>query len=39
MRHVQTGERRRLTDRLIDSDGTREAEYGRQCATWALHQP
>jgi hypothetical protein len=33
------GERRWLTDRLIDNAIDRKAQYGAACAKWAQHQP
>ena len=33
------GERRRLTDSLIDNAVDREAQYGAECTKWAQHQP
>ncbi|WP_433796348.1 hypothetical protein [Actinoplanes sp. CA-252034] len=41
LKHEQTGdgERRWLTDRLIDNAVDREARYGADCTKWARHQP
>jgi hypothetical protein len=33
------GERRWLTDRLIDNAVDRKDQYGAECTTWARHQP
>ncbi|MDI6097236.1 hypothetical protein QLQ12_01255 [Actinoplanes sp. NEAU-A12] len=41
LKHEQTGdgERRWLTDSLIDNAVDREAQYGAECTKWAQHQP
>ena len=41
LKYEQTGdgERRWLTDSLIDNAVDREAQYGAECTKWAQHQP